>query len=535
MNLDVLNTRVIHHLATGRAQEAADLLRDHLEEHQDSAEFWLLYSGSQLSLEHWKDAEEAARRSLTLTNANPIAAEHLAFSLLKQQRRSEALAVINWVIELAPEYARGHYWLSAILLSNLENNDERILARQAIEHALHLDPDEPDFYLCAAMVAEVQDDNQGALAFLQSGLYIAPQHQGLLRAARHVDNSQSLVGDHSQLLMGLLANDPMNEGLHEDLAQSFVAKQTVYADRFWLFIPLLAVLASLGSGANLNGPLLAIPAILIATGLFTAWCYQTYRGSAKHLPAGYRKEIDARYSLLPKAFWAYRISLGLSLGGAIVGCFLPVAGASVMLLAIVLSQLAVAGINREASDPPTDRTDRREVKHYLLRLTGAYASGFWKRMLFLLIQVGFFGICMAGERELAAVPLGSIGVGMLLTGWMLAICSIRLGFKDNAFALGLSMNAPAKRRNLARFRGIIGGIYAIMIYLIISNAAIVGAGVLLLSDSVDYEPKPVVRQKTWEEKAVEDTLRRPQPEYQQFKIEPLPELPDIPPLEMPNK
>jgi len=537
MDFDVLYTRITHHLATGREAEAISLLKDNLNDYQQVAEFWILYAACHLNLEQWSEAEAAARVALGLNPEHPVAGEQLAVALSGQHRRDEALATIQQVIAVAPEHARGHYLLGIFLLGNIQNNDERILARQATEHALKLEPENPDFYQGAALAADIAGDHRGAMRLLEAGLRIDPHHQGLLRSAGSIEMGRKIVGDHGQLLRGMLASDPMNEKLHEDYAENFLAKQVVYADRWWLSIPALAAVVAFGHAASLPVTLIVVVLVLGAGGLFAWWNISTYKRTEKPLPSGYIKDIHARFPALPKAMRGYQASWVAAVAGAVAGCFVPLAGAILMLLGVVAGRVAAALIFREISGPPQNRQDPEERRVHLVRLSGGYAAGFWKRVLIVFAHLAFFGVCMARPSQMAAVPMWSAGLGLLMVGGVLAYCQLRLGFKNNAFAYGLAVSSSAKARGFALLRGNIGGMYFIGLHLVFGFIAFVLSlsflgGAPQSSDgsggTVDEEPSGPVQLPREE---LDRLTRSPAPMPEEFSFSPMPELPDIPSLD----
>ncbi|RWZ82833.1 hypothetical protein [Glutamicibacter sp. HZAU] len=542
MEFERLHHRITHNLAIGRETEAIALLKDQLNEHHQVPAFWILYSSCHLNLEQWAEAESNARAALNLDPANPVAGECLAIALMRQHRRDEALLAIRQVIEADPEYGNGHYWLSMITLSGIRSNDDRVLARQAIEHAIRLDPGNPAYYQGAAIVAEAQDDNRAALAFLQAGLQIDANHQGLLRVAGGIGNGEKIVGDQGDVLRGLISMDPMNEGLHQDYAESFVAKQSVYAHRFWLFAPVVAAAAALGQRAGGAGTVLAILAIAVLSGLFGWWNKRQYSEAAKFLPAGYTKDIAARYPKLPRAMRAYQLAWLLGAGGAMLGCFLPVAGIIVMLLGVLASQLGALWILQENAGPPAGTADRHEQRRYLIRCSGMHAEGFWKRVGLVLCQLVIFGICLANGSRIAAVPAGSIAAGLLFPGFSLLAAQFRLGFKENAFAFGLAATTSAKNRNLALLRGNIGGLYFIGVHLFIGLIAAT-ASFTLLASGVDSSLDPASEDQTPRQENVidENLLKRLEEletrdrQIREYATPTLPELPDIPSLSVPEQ
>ena len=109
---------------------------------------------------------------------------------------------------------------------------------------------------------------------------------------------------------------------------------------------------------------------------------------------------------------------------------------------------------------------------------------------------------MSRPSQMAAVPMWSAGLGLLMVGGVLAYCQLRLGFKNNAFAYGLAVSSSAKARGFALLRGNIGGMYFIGLHLVFGFIAFVLSlsllgGVPQPSDSsggtVDEEPSGPVQ------------------------------------------
>ncbi len=208
-----------------------------------------------------------------------------------------------------------------------------------------------------------------------------------------------------------------------------------------------------------------------------------------------------------------------------------------MILSIVASRVAATLIRRENSAPPTDRTDPEERRVHLVRLSGGFAAGFWKRVLLVIAHLILFGVAVSQTNHMATVPLASVGLELLVIGGALAYCQFRLGFKNNAFAYGLAVGASAKSRNFALLRGNIGGIYFIGLHLVIGLIAFSAALSLLAQspesigatdNSVDEQPSGKV-----EEPSQTPTIptQIPSVKPEDFSITPLPELPDLPSLD----
>lgn len=489
MDYETLSTRVRHHLATGREAQAVQLLRENLDEHRDQLNFWLLYSLGLINTGQHSEAEQAARTAISLNPEFAGAGVYLAIAVSKQGRRDEALAIINHVISIDPELPEAHYRLALILLSGVRNKDEISVARQAAEHALKLDPEDPDYYQSAAIAADLSGDNSSALGYLRAGLHIDPNHQGLLLASGSIKNSGKIVGERGQLLRGMIASDPMNEQLHEDFSETFLGKLGVYTNRFWVFFPVLAVVSQLGSLGGPSGNFLGLVAVVLVADLFGLWIWRVYRMAAKPLPVGYMDDVNRTYPLLPKALRCYQASWGLGLAGALLGLFTPtlMGGVVLMLLGVGLAQLAGSWIGREIAGVPQEPRDKEAISRFLLRRSGLAAGGIGTRFLCLLISLICVAVMIINETKHVAVALGAIGIGLLVPGIQLALWQFRLGWRGNAFAYGTALQSSAKSRNFAMMRGNIGGLYFVGAHLVVGLIAGGLTAGILLGPSVPFE------------------------------------------------
>lgn len=534
MEFDVLRTRVSHHLATGRAAEAVDLLKENLQQHQENPAFWVHYASGLLHLDRHAEAADAARAALNLDVEQPEAGLFLAFALMRLGQRDEALQTVYWLIETWPEFADAHYLLGLILAGSVRSAEDRMLSRQATEHALRLQPENPEYYLGAAMAARVSGDHRAALAHLQAGLGIDPHHQGMLRYAAEVENGQQLVGDRGQLLRGLLASDPLNQGLHEDFAETFIEKQRVYRNRFWIFIPLLACLAMFDSLAE-AAVLVIMPALIVlVSGTFALWNRKTFKKASEPLPAGYAGDIRARHPWVFRGLRLYRASWVAGLVGALLACFdaASLLGTVVLLLGVAGSQLAAAWVDREAAGVPQDPADREARRLFLLRRSGWLASGFWMRVLMVCINLVLFGYCADGGSRLATVPLAALGLGLLSVAVPLIVAHIRLGAAGNAFAYGQVVGASSRHRRAALVRGNAAGIYFIGLHLVPGLLAtgfaaallVMGPSALAPTDPLPMDPKRSELDFNLLDESL-DELRTQRPE--------IVELPSLPAVELP--
>lgn len=532
IEFDELRTRIEHLLASHRETQAIDLLKDNLTEHQGNPDYWVLYSGCQLNSGDYAGAHSTAQAALALDPESILGLEFLALSLNYQRRRGEALEAIGHLVNLWPAYARGHYWYAMILVGSIQNKEERRLAQQAAEHALRLEPENPLFYQGAAIAAEIAGDNRSALNYLHEGLRIAPHDEGLLRAAGSIDNSQKITGDQSQVLRGLLAVDPTNESIHDDFAEVFVQKQGVYARRFLLFIPALAVIASLAGTLGAAQSMMGLIAVVICVGLFSAWNVSSFKTALKPLPSGYLGDIGGKHRLLRPAWYSYGASLVLGSLGAVLGCFgvLDALGAAILICASVAAGIGAMMIRKEMAGIPKDRTDKEAKRRYWLRLSGSLAEGFWKRVLLIVVLLLFFAACLPGHNRFSAVPIAAIAVELLSIAGGLLAALFALGLSNNAFAYGTVISSSAKNRGFALFRGNISGLYFIGLHTLLGLlAASLALNLLVTGPKAVDESKSTTVPNKLNEKEMNDlrnNLRSPAP-VPSFEV---PDFPTIKPV-----
>ncbi|GAA1416049.1 hypothetical protein AUR04nite_29860 [Glutamicibacter uratoxydans] len=533
MELDDLRSRVEYLLAANRESQALELLRDNLSEHQGSPDYWALYSACQLNTQDYAGAMSTAQAALALEPEHPSGLEFLAISLNSLKRRAEALDAIIRLVNLLPEYARGHYWYAMILVGSIQSKDERVLARQAAEHALKLEPENPLFFQGAAIAAEIAGDNRAALNYLHEGLKIAPHDEGLLRAAGSIDNAERITGEKSKVLRGLLSSNPMNESLHEDFAEAFVEKQGIYAQRFWLFLPALAIVPSLAGARGISQSLMGLAVVLLSTGLFALWNVRSFKRAAHSLPAGYLKDIGGRHRLLRPAWYLYGASLVLGILGAGLGCFgiADVLGAVLLLCAVAAAQAAAVLVYREKAGVPHGQRDPEAVRRLWLKLSGSFAEGFWKRLLSMVVLLVYFALCVPGQNRFAAVPLGAIAMGMFVVVGGLTWALFKLGLSNNAFAYGMAISTSARRRGSALLRGNISGLYYIGIHLLLGTiAAGLSLSVMIGGASLFESSKPAEPADQLNEKELNDlrnNLRTHTPVAPSFEV---PDFPTIQPV-----
>ena len=526
MEVDQLAALVRHHLATGREAQGADLLSEHLQEHQEQHDFWQLMALCQLRLDNPQAAEQAARTALGIEPHNAGSAIHLALALAARQRRAEALPVLYQVIAEAPELAAGHYYYAAVLLGAIRSHDDLLQARKAIGQALALEPENPDYHQLAAVAANADDDHASALGHLADGLAIDPNHQGLLLAAGKIKGAEQLVGQQYELLRGLLAADPVNERLHEDFAQDFLSRARVYAHRFWGFAPLASALAAVSStvaSSVLSGVFTGV--LLVAAGGFAWWNLRTWKKSCSVLPAGYLADVQARFPRLRPALWAYRASWGAGTVGVVLACWpvLPVPASAGLLAASVLAALAGRVlVDSEAAGVPHGAQGKQARHRYLLQASGQAAGDARMRlaMVALLFASAVPGLALGTWQ--CGIPLLALGAGVLLPGLQLAWWSLALGPAGNAFAYGSSVSARASRRPLALLRGNLAALCHIGVHLLLGASMLV-LGIQLLAGSGFDDAGPQV------------PAHAPQPARQlpENFLDPAPE-PSLKPLDLPS-
>ena len=131
-----------------------------------------------LLLQHsrFKSAELELYRLLANNPNNSEAYSLLALCYARQDKRQMAIRDAKKATQLTPYYAYSHYILSIVCLKFHRVND----AKQAIEQAIHIDSQQPDYFSVLASIELKRNQKQDALTTVEKGLAIDPNHIGCL-------------------------------------------------------------------------------------------------------------------------------------------------------------------------------------------------------------------------------------------------------------------------------------------------------------------------------------------------------------------
>jgi len=115
--------------------------------------------------EDYAKAVEQFRKALAIDSTNTDAWLNLGITALKTEDYATAVEAFQHYTALSPEEAQGYYFL-AISLLNLkdEQKDQHLQdALKAIQKAIELDPENPDYYNIAGMVYKQMGDTKKSL------------------------------------------------------------------------------------------------------------------------------------------------------------------------------------------------------------------------------------------------------------------------------------------------------------------------------------------------------------------------------------
>ena len=210
-------------LAAGRAIDAIEVLRDHLEEDPTDARAWNDVAEAMLTVGQSASAVPAARQAWVLTRT-PDAACLMAVALAAAGRAPDALQLVEAAIRAGPSTARA-WGRIARVLELVGAEDAAVDARWQA----HLrSPRDPDAAAIMADRLERTGRRTEARRVVMQALEHAPDHPHALRIQVRLDIAEGQLAAASQRIRGLLLGGALpaetTAGLWKDLARVEAAR-----------------------------------------------------------------------------------------------------------------------------------------------------------------------------------------------------------------------------------------------------------------------------------------------------------------------
>ncbi|GAA1496862.1 tetratricopeptide repeat protein [Paeniglutamicibacter kerguelensis] len=449
IDVELLQARVQALAASKRLEEALDLVAGQLEHHGEDPRFWVVYGMVLLANDRQEAAEAAGRRALELEHDSLGALDLLIMCAHHAGQREKALALARVMVMAAPNLAKGHFWVGLLLVGNSTNRTELDEAAAAMGRALEIDPEDPDHFRVAALIADLGGNTPKALEYLRAGLNTAPNDHGLLLASGVIDGADAVVGDRGTLLRGMLAVNPLDDTVQADFAQLFLERLRPLGRLPWVHGMLGALVVERGSG------LPGILAAVLLLGLLAGAGWLRYRRAAKPLPAGYVEEIFNRFPSARTGLRLLAAAGATGLAGTVLGILAPDQRPGLLLVGggAVLGFIGGTLLDKASCAPPEAGAPRTALIAHWHRRIGALLEAHWARFRMGCLGILALVLTLPGMGP-AAGMIVLIGAGWLLAvGAQLAILVLRLGPGENPWVKGRTLRSSAKRSGLAGIGG----------------------------------------------------------------------------------
>lgn len=476
ITIELLHARVQGLKAASRPAEALDLAAGQLEHLGDDSRFWIIFGFALLAQDRVADAQAAAQQAAQLEPGSPRVLNLLICCAHGAGEHERAVELAHQLVIADPTEAQGHYWIAVLYGGKPQSRNDLERAADAIAHALHLNPMDPEYYRLAALIADLSGKTSLAHEYLRTGLEIDPNNSSLLVASGQIDGAKKVVGERSDVLRSVLAVNPMDSTAQNELSEHFLLGLLPLGRLPWLHGIFAALALSMVQG--LGGVLVGLAMMMLFAGL--GWW--NYRSAASGLPSGYPAEILRAKSSARRGVYLLGASvLGIGTGSVIAalmenqvpGLLLLGAGAMTGFIGeILLHKSAGAPVGAEA-------TDQDKLRYKLRRfglLLGGHRPRFWWGIVCVL-GIGFSLQFASAATGMALV----IGAGWLLgIGWQLVYWVLRLGPGNNPWSKSKSLKTKAKFGWMARAAGGMQGAYYLGLHLILP-ALIMTMGISLFA------------------------------------------------------
>ena len=128
--------------------------------------------------EAYDQAVAQFRKALAIDSTNSDAWLNLGITALKQEDYATAAEAFQKYTALVPDDAQGYYFLAVTLLNLRENRDQHLQeALTAIQKAMELDPQNPDYYNIAGMIYKQMGNTKKSLEMFKKAQELERQQQ----------------------------------------------------------------------------------------------------------------------------------------------------------------------------------------------------------------------------------------------------------------------------------------------------------------------------------------------------------------------
>ncbi|MFT4187982.1 MAG: tetratricopeptide repeat protein [Aeromicrobium sp.] len=253
----------------GRFDDAVAELRRGLAQVPDDADLlgylgWLSFFAADP-----ETAEDCARRTLALRPHDARALNTLCEVTVALGRHDEARAVAEELCERYPDWPTSHLHLAYALIHDKRRpfkarRERRARAREAVDRAVSLDPDDVEVLRRAGALLLQLHENAEAEKLAERGLALEPEHEGLMLVAAHSKQSADPVASAggplvdairsasaqaaaNKLFSGVLATNPQQRGVAREMTDGlwtriqFLASAAVFLAAALMVIAYLVV------------------------------------------------------------------------------------------------------------------------------------------------------------------------------------------------------------------------------------------------------------------------------------------------------
>lgn len=336
LDLEGLNAHIEALLAARRLDNAMEVLEDNTAEYYNTAAFWLLTARVYLAVEEalsptgtadflrtqisrdeaYDKARSAVLRVLEDNPDSPQALVLYIIVLLQRDERDEALTYAYRLTETAPDSHAGFFYVALLLSTGDMTRTNSIMAQEAVDVALRLEPQSADTHGVAAIIAVRSGNNKAARFYLQSGLAIDPENHLLMSVAPDIRGGQKITNSLGGFFRGLLARNPFDGDARSGLRQWMFTQAVEFDVVLLIFITLLSATFAVPSPWN-------SVAFVLSIGAFSFVAFRRYQSISGGADAGFVREVFSSYASAKAGIVLYAAAVTALLGLAIAILALP--------------------------------------------------------------------------------------------------------------------------------------------------------------------------------------------------------------------